>query len=222
MAFRPSVRMGPPPRSSLPMRITASWFGSLAHRIQGCWHDPSCHQHAGSPRLRHPDHRQWLSAGPDRTSVPSCSGVSRPSPSGGLRPALTALALPGAPHLGSSRPSGFDDRMDPPGCRTRTVLGSGIGQIRRVAEPGPFWLRGSARSAGLPNPDRSGFGDRPDPPGCRTRARRWGRRGGLHRSKCRDGSGVHATRVSSGFGGDLSGGRPGGRAGSRIRLPSGS
>jgi len=27
--------MGPPPRSLLPMRITASWFGFLARRIQG-------------------------------------------------------------------------------------------------------------------------------------------------------------------------------------------
>ena len=35
-ALMPLCRMGPPPRSSLPMRITASWSGSLARRIQGC------------------------------------------------------------------------------------------------------------------------------------------------------------------------------------------
>ena len=32
----PLLRMGPPLRSSLPMRITASWFGSSGPRIQGC------------------------------------------------------------------------------------------------------------------------------------------------------------------------------------------
>jgi hypothetical protein len=36
MASTPFNRMGPPPRSLLPMRITASWSGSLARRIQGC------------------------------------------------------------------------------------------------------------------------------------------------------------------------------------------
>ena len=29
MAFVPPLRMGPPPRSSPPMRMRASWFGSL-------------------------------------------------------------------------------------------------------------------------------------------------------------------------------------------------
>ena len=35
-ALMPLSRMGPPPRSLLPMRIPASWSGSLARRIQGC------------------------------------------------------------------------------------------------------------------------------------------------------------------------------------------
>jgi hypothetical protein len=37
MAFKPRSRMDPPPRSSPPMRMTASWFDpQRIDRIQGC------------------------------------------------------------------------------------------------------------------------------------------------------------------------------------------
>src|SRR5262249_21893171 len=58
MASMPWVRMGPPPRSLLPMRIPASWFGSLARRIQGCGTRSFVHQPAAPLELRHPDHRK--------------------------------------------------------------------------------------------------------------------------------------------------------------------
>jgi hypothetical protein len=38
--------------ASLPMRITASWSGSLTHRIEGCGTHVRA-PHASSPRLRH-------------------------------------------------------------------------------------------------------------------------------------------------------------------------
>jgi hypothetical protein len=80
MAFMPSVRMGPPPRSLLPMRITASWFGSLAHRIQGCGTNIRGTTR-GLPSNRHPT----------TASLPSCS-VRRATADGWEVPAATSVA----------------------------------------------------------------------------------------------------------------------------------
>ena len=59
MAFMPSVRMGPPPRS-----FAADAHHCIMVRVSG---PPNTRMlarsfvppHAGSPRLRHPDHRKW-------------------------------------------------------------------------------------------------------------------------------------------------------------------
>jgi len=53
------------------MRITASWSGSLTHRIEGCGTNVRA-PHAGSSRLRHPDHSKCaavLEAVKDEPSV---------------------------------------------------------------------------------------------------------------------------------------------------------
>jgi hypothetical protein len=55
MANNAVAQNGPAASLSLPMRITASWFGSLAHRIQGCGTNVRA-PHVSSPRIRHPDH----------------------------------------------------------------------------------------------------------------------------------------------------------------------
>jgi len=55
MASMPWYRMGPPPRSLLPMRIPASWFGSLARRIQGCGTRSFVHLSAAPLGRHHPD-----------------------------------------------------------------------------------------------------------------------------------------------------------------------
>jgi hypothetical protein len=58
MAFVPPLRMGPPPRSSPPMRMRASWFGSLrstGYKVAARVHHALT---AGSPRMRHPDHNK--------------------------------------------------------------------------------------------------------------------------------------------------------------------
>jgi hypothetical protein len=52
--------------ASLPMRMTASWFGSLDPPNTRLWRDRSAPE-SGLPSDRHPD----------RTSVPSCSKLSR-------------------------------------------------------------------------------------------------------------------------------------------------
>ena len=69
------------------MRITASWFGSLARLIQGCEHDLRAHQPAAPADF----------VIPTRSSVPSCSKPSRTKPSVGAnaRPSLTASARAG-------------------------------------------------------------------------------------------------------------------------------
>ena len=58
MAFVPLLRMGPPPRSSPPMRMRASWFGSLrstGYKVAARVHRALT---ASSPRTRHPDHNK--------------------------------------------------------------------------------------------------------------------------------------------------------------------
>ena len=55
MALMPPHRMGPPPQASLPMRMTASWIGSVTLRIQACGRDPAP-QLTSSPPVRHPDY----------------------------------------------------------------------------------------------------------------------------------------------------------------------
>jgi len=88
MASMPRKRMGPPPRSLLPMRIPASWSGSLARRIQGCGTSTMPRAPTrSSPRT---------SSSPTRPSVPSCSKPSRTSPCGWrYAPSLTASARAG-------------------------------------------------------------------------------------------------------------------------------
>ena len=89
-ALMPLCRMGPPPRSSLPMRITASWSGSLARRIQ-MWHDLFVHLPAAPLGRRHPDHASV----PRRARNPQGQG-----PPYGRRyaPSLTAPVRAGVPH----------------------------------------------------------------------------------------------------------------------------
>lgn len=60
-ALMPLCRMGPPPRSLLLMRISASWSGLCTHRIQGCGTSIRA-PHAGSPRHCHPDHHAEMRA----------------------------------------------------------------------------------------------------------------------------------------------------------------
>src|SRR5215468_5738353 len=67
LASMPIKRMGPPPRSSLPMRITASWFGSLDPPNTRLWHDIRAHTRAPLDLI------------PTTASLPSCSEPSRPS-----------------------------------------------------------------------------------------------------------------------------------------------
>jgi len=67
------------------MRITASWSGSLAHRIQGCGRSSSTTRGLPSNVVI-----------PTRSSVPSCSKPSRTSLRWALtRPSLTASARAG-------------------------------------------------------------------------------------------------------------------------------
>src|SRR5262249_51243812 len=55
MASMPCYRMGPPPRSSLPMRIIASWSGPLWPTAYKDVARTSCTHTRAPPRLRHPD-----------------------------------------------------------------------------------------------------------------------------------------------------------------------
>ena len=68
------------------MRITASWSGSLAHRIQGCGRSSSTTRGLPSNVVI-----------PTTTSVPSCSNPSRTRPLTGWRyaPSMTASARAG-------------------------------------------------------------------------------------------------------------------------------
>src|SRR5215471_1683195 len=79
------------------MRITASWLGCLARRIQGCGTNVRA-SHAGSPRRRHPDHTK-------------CAVVLRAVKDGAFgganAPSLTAPALAGSSiRVGSGRGNG--------------------------------------------------------------------------------------------------------------------
>src|SRR5262245_34124385 len=69
--------MGPPPRSFAAMRITASWSGPLAHRIQGCGRSSSTTRGLPSNVVI-----------PTTASVPSCSEPSRTSLAVALRAIL--------------------------------------------------------------------------------------------------------------------------------------
>src|SRR5580704_5889408 len=71
--------MGPPLRSFAPMRMTASWFGSLDPPNTRLWRDRSALER-GLPSDRH-------LADPARlhSMVQPCSELSRPSPAGGRR-----------------------------------------------------------------------------------------------------------------------------------------
>src|SRR5262249_35465706 len=83
----PSLRMGPPPRSLLPMRIPASWSGPWARRIQGCGTSLRAPARS-SPRRRHPDHSKCAVV----------LGALKAKPFGGRPmggPALTAPARAG-------------------------------------------------------------------------------------------------------------------------------
>jgi len=114
-ASMPPLRMGPPPRSSPPMRMRASWFGSqrpTGYKVAA--RDPRAPT-ASSPRT----------VIPTTTSVPSCSGLSRR----GLetaereerserRPALTAHgARRRPPTCGSGRRNGIPSRTKKLGWR---------------------------------------------------------------------------------------------------------
>ena len=67
------------------MRITASWSGSLTHRIEGCGTNIRA-LHAGSTLgCRHPDHNKCAVV----------LGAVKDEPYGGLRPSLTAPARAG-------------------------------------------------------------------------------------------------------------------------------
>jgi hypothetical protein len=71
MVFMPSHRMGPPPRSLLPMRITASWFGS--------W--PAAYKDVGTIYVHTNPQLPSDFVIPTRSSVPSCSKPSKDEPS---------------------------------------------------------------------------------------------------------------------------------------------
>jgi len=83
MAFTPLVRMGPPPRSLLPMRILHHGLGLWPARIQACGTKLRAPTRS-SPRTCHPRHAQVCRRARSRP---------RTSPSGGAtRTSLTASA----------------------------------------------------------------------------------------------------------------------------------
>src|SRR4029077_16892173 len=71
--------MGPPLRSFAPMRMTASWFGSLDPPNTRLWRDRSALE-CGLPSDRHLADPARL-----RSTVQPCSELSTPSPAGGRR-----------------------------------------------------------------------------------------------------------------------------------------
>jgi len=95
MAFVPPLRMGPPPRSSPPMRMRASWFGSLrstGYKVAARVHRALT---ASSPRTRHPDHNKRANV---LEAVKARPGNDRAEASAERRPALTAPARVGFQH----------------------------------------------------------------------------------------------------------------------------
>jgi hypothetical protein len=88
------------------MRITASWFGPLARRIQGCGTNIRAPR-ASSPRLRHPDH----------TKCAVVLGAVKDKP---LRVALTRHPLTAPARAGRSFRVGRGEETGCPG-RTRKV-----------------------------------------------------------------------------------------------------
>jgi hypothetical protein len=90
-ALMPLCRMGPPPRSLLPMRITASWFGPLARRIQGCGTNVRA-QFRSSPRTS----SSRLAQVCRRARSPQ---GPRPLLVGATRPSLTASVRAGSTRL---------------------------------------------------------------------------------------------------------------------------
>src|SRR6516164_5004750 len=84
--------MGPPLRSFAPMRMTASWFGSLDPPNTRLWRDRSALE-CGLPSDRHLADPARL-----RSTVQPCSELSNAKPCGWIakrRPALTAPARDG-------------------------------------------------------------------------------------------------------------------------------
>ena len=79
LAFMPNGRMGPPLRSFAPMRMTASWFGSLDPPNTRLWRDRSALER-GLPSDRHLADPARL-----RSTVQPCSELSTPSPAAGRR-----------------------------------------------------------------------------------------------------------------------------------------
>jgi len=120
MASMPLLRMGPPLRSSLPMRITASWFGSLHPPHTRMWHESSCTTRGLLLGHRHPDHSKCAVV---------LGAVKAQALRVGRRQAAPALTVPAragdAGCGGSGRRNGCQDRgrdgdCSPPPAQIRT------------------------------------------------------------------------------------------------------